>query len=93
MQDIIVKDKEGNEREVTKRMFELVGGEMGCTIVGNVKPKEEMTDIQKAIAEKRAEKAEREKGTIPTDDTIEAKPITEEVKVKSKPGPKPKTKE
>lgn len=79
MAKLIVKDKNGVEREMTERSFNLAGQKRGWKKIGTVPEPE--SEIQKLMKQKIAEKAE-----TPT----EAKT---EVVEKKKPGPKPKTTE
>lgn len=99
MAKLLVRDKNGVEREVTKRAYELVGNQYGYVIIGEVKtPTEGLSEVQRVMQELKEKKAADEKQKLAAkfvqDQQAPQVQNTEpeEVIRKGKPGRKPKTK-
>lgn len=90
MARLIVRMKDGTEREMEKKQYDLIGFKRKPQIIGEVKPKVDENDpVAKAKAELIAKKA----AGLPlvVDGNLPEEPKKEEVKTeKAKPGPKPK---
>jgi hypothetical protein len=93
MAKLLVRDKHGIQREVTKRAYDLVGHKYGYEIIGQAKePEREKTEVQKAMDEIRAKKAaQQEKIETIAEDTPQEFSPDEPVNEPKKRGRKPKT--
>lgn len=92
MAKLIVKDKDGIQREVTKRAFDLVGKKRGYRIIGEVKSEGSNNSVQEAMERLKAEKAAKSAPEAP--DEVEDEQAEEQAAPieRKKPGPKPKAK-
>ena len=88
MAKLLVQDKNGVEREMTERSFQLAGSKRGFKVIGKVA--EPKSEIQKLMDQKIAEKAAKNAEVLEQKSEPKEEPKVE-VKEKAKPGPKPKT--
>lgn len=90
MAKLLVKDKDGVEREVTQKAYDLVGHKYGYKILGKAEePQQEKSEVQKAMEEMKARKAaEQESKTTIASDTPEEFHVEHEESVEAQPEPK-----
>lgn len=95
MAKLLVRLKDGTEREMSQKVYDLIGFKRKPTIIGKAKETEELSEIEKIKADLRAQKAankiEEPTLTLPKEDEKTPELPKQEVKEKAKPGPKPKT--
>lgn len=85
MAKLLVRDKNGVEREMTERSFQLAGSKRGFTVIGKVKqPESEKSEVQKIMDQKIAERAAQQQAKEP------AKEEPKEEVVKVNKGGRPK---
>lgn len=92
MEKLLVRTKEGVEREMTQKAYDLIGYKRKPTIIGKVKPKvEQMSELEIAKQKLRDEKAQQLSGEPKETEKLPEIPKQEVKTEKAKPGPKPKT--
>ena len=98
MANLRVRMKDGSEREMTQKVFDLLGHKRKPHIIGKVESTAPVSEIEKIKADLRAQKAANTIAeptlTLPKISELPQESKADDVVIeKKKPGPKPKSKE
>ncbi len=92
MANLRVRMKDGTERDMTQKVYDLIGFKRKPQIIGKSEVKEELSEIEKIKADLRAQKAANQIVSEPTL-TLPTEEVIEPVKKKGGRPPKQQTNE